>query len=50
MGLAEKVATNLPQAAGAFGLLTGEGGLEGLSKLFAGTPIADALKKSGKRS
>jgi hypothetical protein len=48
MGLAEKVAANLPQAAGAFGLLTGEGGLAGLSKLFEGTPIADALKKVGK--
>jgi len=47
MGLAEKVAENLPSAAGAFGLLTGQGGLDGVAKLFEGTPIADALKSVG---
>jgi major vault protein len=47
MGLAEKVAENLPNAAGAFGLLTGNGGLDSVAKLFEGTPISDAFKFVG---
>lgn len=47
MGLAEKVAEHLPQAAGAYGLLTGQGGLDGVARLFEGTPIADAFKSTG---
>jgi major vault protein len=48
--LAIALAENLPQATGAIGLLLGKGGMEGLLKMFKGTPIEKALRGLGQET